>query len=142
MWRPIGVVIMPMMPLRLVIAMLLSLHAFVAWGGASTGIEAFETIAGLTEPEDACGGSCCCPPKACPCVAAPAPREQSPTPPAVPPKSERNDGPKIPPRPASLALVSDTDIGAAGPLATTDAWGASLWMAGRRVQQIQCVWLM
>ncbi len=131
-----------MMPLRLVIAMLLSLHAFVAWGAASTGVEAAASSVSVTETADACGDSCCCPPKSCPCSAAPTPREQPPASPAVPPRSERNDGQKIAPRPVSLTLAGLPDSDCGGLAKSTDAWGAPQGMAGRRVQQVQCVWLM
>lgn len=131
-----------MMPLRLVISMILALQAFVAWGSASRAVEAAETVAALTQQADRCGESCCCPPKACPCSAAPAPSEPTSLPPGLPPKPDRQDGHKIAPRPVSLTLVGVPNDGGADRATNFDAGTAPRGMAGRRVQQLQCVWLV
>lgn len=125
---------------RLFMLVALTIHAFWGWSAVTLTGLAPERPAGLTMSDgDACGGSCCCLPKACPCLHAPAPDESEPIP-ASPPRSDRPEIPKIAPsmRGAGLSVAS-SDSGAACRIEGA-LTGRPMGDLSRRVQQLQCVW--
>lgn len=129
---------MHVMAARLFILIAITVHALAGWGGASLTTIA-DRVAVTMSDADACGGSCCCPPKACPCVHAPERNDPDPMP-ATPPRSERPEIPKIAPSMRGAGLSGATFENSAicaieGPLT-----GRPMGDLARRVQQLQCVW--
>lgn len=128
------------MAARLFILIALTIHALAGWNGAA--------LAGLTEQratgvaqsdEGACGESCCCPPKACPCLHAP--DENGPEPTPVPPtRPDRPEVPKIAPS-TRFPGASHSPEGSGAFWAVDRAvTGRPMGDLSRRVQQLQCVW--
>jgi hypothetical protein len=130
---------MSAMAARLFILVALTIHALAGWSGVTLAGLADRVAGGAQTDGDACAGSCCCPPKACPCLHAPAPDESDPIP-ANPPRSERPEIPKIAPSMRGAgATGATTSSGARCPIECA-LTGRPRGDLSRRVQQLQCVW--
>ena len=126
------------MAARLFILIALTIHALAGWSAGS--LAALADQAGFVQAdEDACGGSCCCPPKACPCMHAPEPEDQNP-PPAVPPQPKRQEAPKIAQDLRGFTLEPAGDGTGTAITVAGEQTGRPRGDLGRRVQQLQCVW--
>lgn len=127
--------------LRIVIALLLPLHALAALGMAradSGGLSQGARSQTLSVRIDPCGPVCCCGPNTCPCVLD-VPIDGSGTPePATPPQRSEIQGVRTAPTASPAELVRDDEPRTASPAFVLSARPASDF--GRRVMQLQCVW--
>lgn len=128
-------------PARIVLALLLSLHAIVAWGASRADALAMplgEVAHAGTVRVDPCGPVCCCGPEHCPCaIDVPAPRSGTPDPGTLPQRPEvqgvraaTSTPPATPPFDDDIRLASSRFVLTPRPAGEL----------GRRLMQLQCVW--
>lgn len=131
------------MPARLFIVLVMCAQALIAWPGtrALTDSVPVGAAAAFADDADACAGSCCCPPKACPCAHAPAPGERSKPAPATPPGNDTREVPTVAIRSIDRSLLGHDDVDAERESSAAEhESGRPLGDLTRRVQQLQCVW--
>jgi len=128
------------MALRLVMMVVVALHAAAAWSGMGGLRSESSRPAPSVAMVDACGGSCCCGGDVCPC-AAPTRPDERPQPAPMPAPRKRPDLPKLAVGADRLVVATGVDHGRAlaPPFAGRD--GRPERRGSRRVQQVQCVWL-